>query len=87
LLAVAFALLVGGTALADEVVMLQPRDDQRTPRVDDRGNRTAEEVVLIRFPDRPVTRRLSLRLIGMREVDLFLLWPFRTSVLYLVPAG
>jgi len=89
LLAGAVALLASGTAWAEEVISTNPREDnQQTPRVDDRGDRSgAEELILIRFPDRPVTQRRVLRLIGVRGVDLYLIELFRTELKQLLIRG
>lgn len=89
LLVGAVALLAGGTAWAEEDISTNPREDgQGTSRIDDRADRSgAEELDLIRLPDRPVTRRRVLRLIGVRGVDLFLIEQFRTELKQLLIRG
>jgi hypothetical protein len=89
LLAGVVALLASGPALAEEEISTNPReDDSRSTRVDERNYRSSDvDLELVRLPDRPVTRRLLLRLIGVREVDLFLIEHFRTELKQLLIRG
>jgi len=71
MLAGAAALLASGMAVAEEHIEMNPQDDRGSGSVVDRGNRSGVEELVFRVPERGMTVRRLLRVIGVLGVDLF----------------
>lgn len=76
----AAALFASGMAVAEEHISLNLQDDHRGGSVDDRANRSGAEELVFRTPERGMTVRRLLRVIGVLGVDLFWNDDFRSGL-------